>query len=79
MEKIKSGADFGKDDQYDGFELFTQMARANSKLVLPAKMGKKRKNTDATVRYCSVYQGSRMGEHPQSMEHKLLVIAQYPK
>ena len=50
MEKIKSGADFGKDDQYDGFELVTQMARtrsrANSKLVLPAKMGKKRKNTD---------------------------------
>ena len=46
MEKINSGADFGKDDQYDGFELFTQMARANSKLVLPAKMGKKRKNTD---------------------------------
>jgi hypothetical protein len=35
------------DDQYDGFELFTQMARANNKLVLPAKMGKKRKNTDA--------------------------------
>ena len=46
MEYIKSGADFGKDDQYDGFELFTQMARANNKLVLPAKMGKKRKNTD---------------------------------
>ena len=50
MEKIKSGADFGKDDQYDGFELFTQMARANSKLVLPAKAAKKRKTTHATGR-----------------------------
>jgi len=50
MEKIKSGADFGKDDQYDGFELFTQMARANSKLVLPAKAAKKRKTAHATGR-----------------------------
>ena len=47
MEKIKSGADFGKDDQYDGFELFTQMARANSKLVLTAKAAKKRKTAHA--------------------------------
>jgi len=50
MEKIKSGADFGKDDQYDGFELFTQMARANSKLVLTAKAAKKRKTAHTTGR-----------------------------
>jgi hypothetical protein len=50
MEKIKSGAHIGKDDQYDGFELFTQMARANSKLVQPAKAAKKRKTTHATGR-----------------------------
>jgi hypothetical protein len=61
-------------EPYDGFELFTQMARANSKLVLPAKMGKKRAKTQL-YREASVYQGSKMGEHPQSMEHKLLVIA----
>ena len=48
MDKIKSGADFGNDDQYDGFELLTHMARANNKLVLPhAKARKKRKDTSA--------------------------------
>ena len=43
VDQIKNGADVDDDDDYDGFELFTQMARANNKLVLPDKAGKKKR------------------------------------
>jgi hypothetical protein len=51
VDQFNSGANLeNDDDDYNGFELFTQMARANNKLVQPAKGAKKRKTAHATGR-----------------------------
>ena len=51
VDQFNSGANLeNDDDDYNGFELFTQMARANNKLVQPAKAAKKRKTAHATGR-----------------------------
>ena len=51
VDQFNSGANLeNDDDDYNGFELFTQMARANDKLVQPAKAAKKRKTAHATGR-----------------------------